>query len=336
MKNILVVGAAWVGDAILSQPLFERLRVRHGEGKLDVLAPPWTHGVLQRIEAIDQIIDLPFAHGVLDLSGRWRLARQLRATYDQAIVLPNSIKSALIPWFAGIPQRTGYLGEQRWGLLNDARRLDRQRLPLMGQRFLALADPPEATAPVLPSPRLRVDWNNQQRLLKEQGLSLDRPVAILCPGAEFGPAKRWPAAHFVQVAQSWIADGWQIWLMGSPKDRKIADTIAAQLPARYCRPLCGVTTLADAVDLMALGQRVVTNDSGLMHLAAALDRPLAALFGSSSPEFTPPLSSVARVFRVGLPCSPCFQRECPLQHLHCLTQLDPQSVIAHFKSQSRG
>ncbi len=312
--------------------MLAHLRACFPSGRLDVLAPPWTQGVLQRIESINEIINLPFAHGVLDLPGRWRLGRQLRKTYDQAIILPNSLKSALIPWFAGIPERTGYLGEQRYGLINDLRHLERDRLPLMGQRFLALAAPAHAPTPALPSPRLRVDFTNQQRLLKERGLTLDRPIAILCPGAEFGPAKRWPTAHFIQVARSWIADGWQVWLMGSPKDRDIANVIASALSSPQCHQLCGTTTLADAVDLMALGQRVVTNDSGLMHMAAALDRPMAALFGSSSPEFTPPLSSAARIFHLKLPCSPCFQRECPLHHLNCLNQLTAEAVMAHFNT----
>lgn len=331
MSNVLIVGAAWVGDAILSQPLLVHLRTHPDVHRLDVLAPNWTHGVLQRMPEVDQILDLPFRHGELNLAGRWRSAQDLRRTrYDQAIILPNSLKSALIPWMMRIPIRTGFLGEQRWGLLNDIRRLDAQQLPLMGQRFLALGHPHSSPPPEASAPRLLTNPANQAQLCAALGLNRDRPVAIFCPGAEYGSAKRWPIQHFAQVGHAWIAEGWQVWIMGSPRDQEIGAALAAQLPAAFCHLLCGTTTLADAVDLMAMAQRVVTNDSGLMHMAAALDRPMAALFGSSSPQFTPPLSHAAQVFRLNLPCSPCFKRECPLGHRNCLEQLLPTALIAHF------
>ena len=328
-----MVGAAWVGDAILSQPLLALLRRHAGAGRLDVLAPRWTHGVLQRMPEVDQIIDLPFAHGELNLRARWRLGRSLRsAAYDQALVLPNSLKSALIPWFAGIPRRTGYIGEQRRGLLNDARRLDRESHPLMVQRFLALGDPENPMSAAPPQPRLRVNTEHQARLLESLGLNRERPIAIFCPGAEYGPAKRWPVAHFAAVGRRWIEDGWQIWVMGSARDRDVGASLIDQLGPSFRHLLCGATGLEDAVDLMALGQRVVTNDSGLMHMAAALDRPTVAIFGSSSPQFTPPLSAAAHVVRLDLPCSPCFERTCPLGHLRCLTELTPEVVMAHFST----
>ncbi|KXW58620.1 ADP-heptose--LPS heptosyltransferase 2 [Ferrovum myxofaciens] len=330
MKRILIVGAAWVGDAVLAQPLFSALRATSPEVHLTVMGPRWTHGVLRRMPEVDALLDHPFPHGRLDLPGRWRLGRTLRSEgFDQAIVLPNSWKSALVPWFAKIPRRTGFIGEQRHWLLNDARRLNPERLPLMMQRFLSLANPQGQCPEPLPHPRLVMDPESQSRTLERLNLSRAHPIAILCPGAEYGPAKRWPAAHFAQVARQWMSQGWQIWILGSAKDHPVGAEIVRLVPAPV-QNLCGITALEEAVDLMALAQRVVTNDSGLMHVAAALGRPLVALFGSSSPQFTPPLSAQARVLRLGLPCSPCFQRTCPLVHLNCLNLLGPEQVLASF------
>jgi heptosyltransferase-2 len=250
--------------------------------------------------------------------------------YGQAWLLPNSFKSALVPWFAGIPERIGYVGEWRHWLLTDARRLDTARLPTMAERFAALALADGEPLPALPQPRLRVDVAARDATLSRLGLDAVRPVAALCPGAEYGPAKRWPPSQFATVADSLVADGYQVWLFGSARDMQVTAEIRSMCTARsQLRPvdLAGRTTLSEAIDLMSLAQRVVSNDSGLMHVAAALDRPMVALYGSSSPAFTPPLSAQARIVSLGLPCSPCFARECPLGHFHCMRQLTPGRVL---------
>ncbi len=331
LSKILIIGASWVGDAVLSQPLLAALKQREPGCELDVLAPPWTRGVLARMPEVDHILDNPFGHGQLQLLARRNLGKQLRqADYQQAIILPNSLKSALIPWFAHIPLRTGYMGEMRQLLLNDTRLLDRVALPLMVERFAALALSKGAVLQrPLAAPRLTVDLEQQAATLLHFHLTPDRPVAVLCPGAEFGPAKRWPVRHFVTVARLLIAQGFQVWLLGSKKDQPIAAQLAQEVDGPV-HNLCGATTLGQAVDLMATAQRVISNDSGLMHVAAALDRPMVAVFGSSSPEFTPPLSARAQVIRLGLPCSPCFKRECPLGHLKCLEDLTPERVMARW------
>ncbi|MDE1988945.1 MAG: lipopolysaccharide heptosyltransferase II [Betaproteobacteria bacterium] len=333
MSKILVIGAAWVGDAVLSQPLLSALQQREPGLEIHVLAPAWTHGVLQRMPEVAQVLDNPFKHGELALGARYRLGRALQASgYRQAVLLPNSLKSALIPWFARIPVRTGYVGELRQWLLNDARRLDRQALPLMVERFAALALP--AATPLekpVPQPRLVPDLKAQAATLARLGLALDQPVAVLCPGAEYGPAKRWPVRHFAEAARRFIAEGFQVWLLGSGKDRPVGEAIVAATPGPV-HNLCGSTPLSEAVDLMAAAQRVISNDSGLMHVAAALDRPMAAVFGSSSPRFTPPLSPQAHVVSLNLSCSPCFKRECPLGHLRCLEELQPDQVMTFWKS----
>jgi heptosyltransferase-2 len=331
MYKILVIGPSWVGDTVLAQPLFQRLRERHPGLQLDVLSPAWTLSLLRRMPQVNETLASPFAHGELALAKRWRLAREIRARgYDQAIVLPNSFKSALIPWLAGIPKRTGFVGELRQPLLNDARRLDARALPLMAERFAHLADSPEAPLRrPLPALQLQVSEATRAAVLSTLGLSLEAPVACLCPGAEYGPAKRWPAEHFGELARLARAAGYQVWLVGSPKDRLIGEDIEHASHGAV-RNLCGSTSLEQAVDLLSLAQVVVANDSGLMHIAAALGRPLLALYGSSSPGFTPPLSAHAHVLKLELPCSPCFKRECPLGHFDCMRKLLPRQVFAAF------
>ncbi|GMG87876.1 lipopolysaccharide heptosyltransferase II [Biformimicrobium ophioploci] len=330
-SRILIVGPSWVGDMVMAQSLFIQLKQLHPEALIDVLAPAWSRPLLERMPEVHASIEMPVGHGKLDLGKRRRLGHWLRQhNYDQAILLPNSLKSALVPFFAGIPLRTGWRGEMRYGLLNDIRLLNKQRYPLMVQRFVALALPPGAALPeALPRPAL-VAQDRFEALAQEFGLNRERPVLALCPGAEFGPAKRWPEAHYAEVAASKIAEGWQVWLLGSGKDRDVcADIIERQSDeARsYCENLAGRTQLADAIDLLAQADAVVSNDSGLMHIAAALGRPLAVVYGSTSPDFTPPLAEKVRILSIEVECGPCFQRECPLGHMKCLQELPPQRAL---------
>jgi heptosyltransferase-2 len=329
MKKALIVAPSWIGDTIMAQPLFARLHAKHPGLQLDALAPRWVAPVLQRMAEISDIVDSPFGHGQLSLQARWRLGRELAArNYDAVYVLPNSLKSALVPFMAGIPQRVGFIGESRYGLINVRHTLDKLALPLMVERFAQLAETPGAALPRPVSyPILRSTAAEQQKTLDE--LTIERPAKLVafCPGAEYGPAKRWPAEHFATLARQLAADGYAIWLFGSPKDHPVAEAIG-QLAPGLTRNLCGATSLGQAVDLLALADLVVCNDSGLMHVAAALDRPIVALYGSSSPGFTPPLSDRATILSLNLDCSPCFKRECPLGHLDCLNKLLPTQVFA--------
>lgn len=335
MFKVLVVGPSWIGDTVLAQPLFRRLHERHAQLALHVLAPAWTLPLLRRMPEVADTIASPFGHGELKLASRWRLARELALRgYDQALVLPNSFKSALVPRLAGIPLRTGYVGELRLPLLNDARRLDQQSLPLLAERYAALADP--AGTPLarpLPTLRLTVSDAARAQLLDRLGLARQGPVAVLCPGAEYGPAKRWPPAYFSALGSQLARDGYQVWVAGSSGDRDIGEEISRS-SAGLCVNLCGRTSLEEVVDLLSGAQLVVSNDSGLMHVAAALGVPLMALYGSSSPSFTPPLSQRAAVLKLDLPCSPCYKRECPLHHFNCMVQLTPELVHAALGARS--
>ena len=324
--RILIVAPNWIGDTLLAQPLFARLKARHPGAVIDALAPDWTSPVLRRMPEIREVIDAPFAHGELGLARRWRLAGIVRArAYDEAIVLPNTLKSALIPFLAGVLVRTGFTGELRYGLLNRVHRLDEKALPLMAERYAQLAETPDAPPerPLL-GVKLRVDQANLVAALRHLGLSRAKPVVAFCPGAEYGPAKRWPARYFAELAVKIAAQGRAVWLFGSDKDREIGEEIARSSAAVN---LCGKTDLASAIDLLSLAEVVVSNDSGLMHVAAAVGRPVVALYGSSSPEHTPPLSKISRVVRTGIECSPCYARECPLGHFKCMIDLEPERVV---------
>jgi len=322
---------------MLMQPMLQRLHDRHPGARIDVLAPPWTEKLLDQMREVNEVIINPFPHGSLQLAARKELGLRLReAHYDQAIVLPNSWKSALVPYFAGIPMRTGFVGEFRYGLLSDARTLSKKKLPLMAERFAQLAEAAtdELQRP-LPPPQLHVGDAQRTQTLAKFGLSVDRPVAVFCPGAEYGPSKRWPPQYYAELAQHLRAQGYAVWLIGSPKDKPVADIIVA-LGNEQCRNLCGSTDLAEAIALISCADVVVSNDSGLMHIAAALDRPMLAIFGSSSPQFTPPLSDEARVLKLDLACSPCFKRECPLRHFNCMLKLPPKEVARHIPIHAKG
>ncbi|WP_341303905.1 lipopolysaccharide heptosyltransferase II [Pseudomonas sp. TMP25] len=329
--NILIIGPSWVGDMVMAQTLFQCLQQRHPGCAIDVLAPEWSRPILQRMPEVRQALSFPLGHGVLELATRRKIGKRLAGQYDQAILLPNSLKSALVPFFAGIPTRTGWKGELRYGLLNDLRILDKDRYPLMIERFMALAFEPGAELPKpYPRPALQIEPQSREAALSKFGLSLDRPVLALCPGAEFGEAKRWPSEHYAKVAEIKIRAGWQVWLFGSKNDHAVGEAIRARLiPGlrEEASNLAGDTSLAEAIDLMSCAGAVVSNDSGLMHVAAALNRPLVAVYGSTSPGFTPPLAEHVEVVRLGLECSPCFDRTCRFGHYNCLGDLKPRAVI---------
>ncbi|HEY3858089.1 MAG TPA: lipopolysaccharide heptosyltransferase II [Gammaproteobacteria bacterium] len=334
-NRILVVGPAWVGDMVMAQSLFMTLKARFPDSEIDVLAPAWSRPLLARMPEVKSAVTLPLEHGELGWGVRRRLGVTLYGRYQRAIVLPRSWKSALVPAFANIPIRTGYRGEFRYGLINDIRKLDKKKLTQTVQRYVALGVPRDAALPPpVPEPRLRVDKDNQRLQLDLNRLNLDKPVVALLPGAEYGPAKRWPIERYAELAKRLTASGKQIWVFGSAKEDGLGVAIA-QAAGEGAVNLCGRTKLADAVDLMALAECAVTNDSGLMHIAGAVGVRLVALYGSSSPDYTPPLTSKAEVVYLRLSCSPCFERTCPLKHFNCMMQMQVDDVFQRAISQGR-
>lgn len=293
---------------MMSQSLYRTLRARYPQAIIDVMAPAWCRPLLARMPEVNQAIAMPLGHGSFAPGERRKLGINLRDShYDRAYVLPNSFKSALIPWFARIPLRTGWRGEMRYGLLNDIRTLDKPSWPLMVERYVALAYDKGVmhSARDLPHPllwpQLKVAEDEKQQVLRSFQISPARPIIGFCPGAEFGPAKRWPHYHYGTLAARLVDEGYQIALFGSDKDAEAGQQIMMALNSEqqhWCRNLAGDTQLDQAVVLIASCQAIVTNDSGLMHVAAAVDRPLVALYGPSSPHFTPPLSHRTRVIRL--------------------------------------
>ena len=279
---------------------------------------------------VSSSIVMPLGHGKLGLLERYRLGKNLRdKKYDQAILLPNSFKSAKIPFFSKIPVRTGWRGEMRYFVLNDVRRLDEKRYPLMIERFMALGlDPDEDLPKDYPIPELQISPDTCAQALANHKLKYpERPVLALSPGAEIGPAKRWPEEYYAEIANEKLNEGWDVWLFGSQKDQPVAQRIM-ELTQQRCVDLTGRTRLEEAIDLLSLATTVVSNDSGLMHIAAALKKPLIAVYGPTSASFTPPLNSQAKVITLALECQPCFQRTCPLKHHRCMLELKPGMVLS--------
>ena len=302
----LIIGPSWVGDMMMSQSLYRTLKQLDPHNEIDVMAPAWSRALLNKMPEVNQALEMPIGHGEFAFAKRCQIGRSLRANhYDQAIVLPNSFKSALIPFFAKIPKRIGWKGELRYGLLNDIRTLDKAAFPLMVERYVALAYPKDQihSAKDLPQPLLWPKLSVEQKEIDEAlvtfAIPQDEPLIGFCPGAEFGPAKRWPDYHYATLADMLVKQNARIIIFGSAKDREVGDQIIAKMvQSDKCINLAGQTKLEQAIALIAACKAIVTNDSGLMHVAAALDRPLVALYGPSSPEFTPPLSDKAEVIRL--------------------------------------
>jgi len=341
-RRILIIGPSWVGDMVMAQSLFILLKQQEPNCQIDVMAPNWSGALLERMPQVSEFIAMPLGHGVLQLKMRYRLGRALQKShYDQCILLPNSLKSALIPFWAKISQRTGYIGEMRYGLLNDICKLDKSLLTMTVQRFAALAypktqmyQPQYRQLDNIPVPSLQVKTEQVDKALQKFALTKAQPVLSLCPGAEYGPAKQWPARHYAQLAREKISQGWQVWIFGSQKDQAIGEEILKLINAPSAVSLCGKTELAQAIDLMSVSSMVVSNDSGLMHMAAALGVPVVGVYGSSDPNFTPPLGKNSKTVSLNLECSPCFKRTCPLGHTNCLQKLTPELVFSTLEQLS--
>nr|WP_275412751.1 lipopolysaccharide heptosyltransferase II [Marinomonas ostreistagni] len=326
----MIVGPSWVGDMVMAQSLFKAIKLQDPDAIIDVIGPAWSSPILARMPEVRRGLTLKTGHGEWGISTRRTLGKSLREeSYDEAIVLPRSWKSALVPFFAKIPKRVGFHGEQRYLLLTERRKLDKQTLNQTVKRFVSLgvdkklAYPPQTR----PNPELSVDPDNQAKLYQTLKLDAQRPGVAMMAGAEFGPAKQWPIAHFHELARQLIAQGYQVWVLGGPKDQADGDAIIHGL-GEHAHNLCGATKLVDAIDLLAAADVAVSNDSGLMHVAAAVGTKVHGIYGSTSERFTPPLTDNKVIHNLHLDCSPCFKRTCPLGHTNCLNDIKPEQVIA--------
>ena len=306
--NILIIGPSWVGDMMMSHSLYQQLKIQYPNCNIDVMAPNWCKPLLARMPEVRKAIEMPLGHGAFELGMRYHLGKSLREQYDMAIILPNSLKSAFVPFFAKIAHRRGWKGESRYILLNDLR-ANKKDYPMMVQRYVALAFEkdavPKADDISILKPYLTVEPAQQAETLKkfekQTALLGECPIIGFCPGAEFGPAKRWPHYHYVKLAEMLITQGYAVEVFGSAKDELVGEEIRQALPEElreFCVNLAGKTNLNEAVDLIANCTAVVTNDSGLMHIAAAVNCPLIALYGPTSPQYTPPLSDKATIIRL--------------------------------------
>ncbi len=329
MSRTLVISPNWIGDAVMAQPLLQLLKRAHPGRPIDVLAPPSVAPVWRAMKEVDSVLETPFRHGPLQLGERWKYGRLLRQKgYADAYVLPNTLKYALLPMFAGIPLRVGYKGEMRFGLINRMHRDDVPPRPMV-PFYAALAGAPDAPLRSdVPRPAMQVDGATINAVCVRVGIERARPLVVFAPGAEFGAAKRWPARHFAALAQAVMAQhpGAQIGLLGSPKDKPACDEIIAITGAAGMFNLAGVTKLDEAIALIAGAGAVVANDSGLLHIASALNRPVIGLYGPTDPDHAPPFSDLAAAISLRLGCAPCKQRECPLGHHDCMEKLDAAQV----------
>ena len=332
LDKVLIVGPSWVGDMVMSQALYKALKETNPLTKISVLAQSALRPLLERMPEVDEILNSDFGHGELKLSERKRFGMNLQdENFNRAFILPLSFKSALIPWHAKIPNRIGWRGEWRKILLTDCRKLDKKAYPLMVQRFIGLAYS-ESTRPPddLFYPKLLPKEPNQEFKYSSASLSSKKDVLAICPGAEFGKSKQWPAEYFAEVVNRVIRKGWGVWIFGSSNDRPTADLILGKIEEDFrdsCIDFVGKTDLSEAIDLLSLVSVVLSNDSGLMHVAAALGKNLIGLYGSTSPEFTPPLSNSKTLISTDIECRPCFERECRFGHLRCLTEIKPKRVF---------
>jgi heptosyltransferase-2 len=329
-QRILIVSPNWIGDAVISQALLQLLKQRHPDRPIDVLAPAWVAPVWRAVREVDTVIETPFRHGALQLRERMRFAKHLRQRgYAEAYVLPNTLKFALIPWLSRIPRRIGYKGEMRYGLLNVVHHHAKSAPRPMVSFYAALADAPAYAAPApsaLPRPTLTVRPEQAAQAMAQLGLHADRPLIVFAPGAEFGSAKRWPAAHFAELARTIRGEYPQalIVMLGSGKDKPACDEIAAAV--HEVKNLAGATTLDQAIAVISQADAVVSNDSGLMNIASGLNRPVVVMYGPTDAGNTPPFSAISKILSLHLECSPCHQRECPLGHHNCMRQLSADIV----------
>ena len=327
MKKILIICPNWIGDIIMSQSLLKELKNQEPDTLIDVLGPSWSLEITSRMTEVNKQIIFENRHKKLDFWKRIFFAKKLKKeNYHLAIILPLSLKSALIPFIAGIPLRRAYLGESRFFLINQC--IKKKELRRVDE-YLNLASFPYKKHS-LNFPSLSVNKSSAQKL-KKKYLSQSKEALILCPGAAKGPSKQWPAHYFAEIATYYANKNYEIIILGSKADLEISNAIQ-KFSNNICVNLCGKTSLNETCDILSLAKIVISNDSGLMHLSAALQIPQVAIYGSTSPKKNPPLNTKSETIYLNMQCSPCEKRTCPYHHYDCLTKISPEMVKSKIKT----
>ena len=324
---ILLVPYMWIGDFVRCHSVVKLLRERFPDRPVDVLATSLCAPLADYMPGLREAIVFDLPRSRLGLRQQALLAGRLRARrYGAALVMPRTWKSALAPFLAAIPQRTGFVGEARFGVLNDWRWGER-KLPRMVDRCAALALPRDAALPAeWPRPELNVPPAEVAAWRRRKGLPAEgRPAVVLAPGA-VGPSKRWPASAYAALARRLLTDGIAVWVVGGPAEKAIAQEIAGDTAAR---DFTG-TDLREAILALAAATAAVSNDSGLLHVAAALGTPTVGIFGPTSPWHWAPLNPLAATIQadIELPCRPCHKPVCRLRHHRCMIEISADQVLA--------
>ncbi len=330
-ENILVIGPYWVGDMIMSQVIYRQIKISNPKAKITVLAPPWSIPIALRIQAVDVIIEVPFKPGYFDLYKRYKIGKALRKRkFTQAIVIPGSWKSALVPFFANIPIRTGYLGEFRFGLLNDIRKFTGISQRIVDHYVYLSIDYKSALPIINDLPKLQIVPKNLNTLQHKFNIvDNNKKTLALCAGAAFGPSKQWPAEYCSDLINL-IQQDWNIWLFGSQNDQAFINSIVQNITTKVIN-FAGQLALPDTIDLLSSVDAIIANDSGLMHMGSSLNIPLIAIYGSTPAVKAPPISKNCIMLEQPQPCKPCYKRVCPLQHFKCMRDIIPTMVQEKLK-----
>jgi heptosyltransferase II len=325
-RPILIVPYMWIGDFVRCHSVVKLLKASFPARPVDVLATTLCAPLADYMPELRQAIVVDLPRGRLAFAEQRALAARLRREgYGSALILPRTWKAALAPFLAGIPERTGWFGEWRYGLVNDMR-FGERALPRMVDRCAALALPRGATAlPDWPLPELRVPAAEIAGFRERLGLAAGGRIVALAPGA-VGPAKRWPAASYADLARRLIADGASVWVLGGPAEAPLARIIADVGP--HVSDLTG-TDLRNAIIALAAANVAVSNDSGLLHVAAALGTPSIGIFGPTSRWHWAPLNPLAATIETTteLPCQPCHKPTCRLVHHRCMRDITTEQVL---------
>ena len=327
-QKLLIIPQNWLGDIVMSQTLLKKIKSNNPKTSIDILVNSSLKNLVERMPEINKVIILDCSHRELGLFKRLRLAKEIKkSSYDRSIVLSRSLKSSLIPYFAKIPIRTGELGELRYLLINDLKEFSKESRRKTASRYISMYSDNNEKLSENYYPSLDSNSENIKNLSEKYDLKKDKKVIIFAPGAAFGPSKMWPVNKFRELGKK-LNNDFKILILGSNNEKSIGNDIVTN---KNMVNLCGKTSIADAVDLMHISKFCVSNDSGLMHLAAATNTKSISIYGSTSPDFTPPLTKNKDIHYKGMSCSPCFEKKCKYGHYNCLVDIHSDDVFKSFK-----